>query len=146
MSTTRTGVFDHAVQSANTWVRDVAEAFPTEDRRFAYRVLRAWPHTLRDRLTVQSTAHFAAQLPELVRGMYYEGWNPSRVPEKYDRDVYVDRLAHEANISTKDVPKAAAAVASALARHLGAGQLDKVLDQLPAPIRDLLTPRRLESR
>lgn len=140
MSTTRIGVFDHAVQTANTWVNDVAEEFATDDRRFAYRVLRAWLHTLRDRLTVEAGAHFAAQLPELVRGVYYEGWNPSRVPEKYDLHGYVERFARAADISDRDVPKAAAVVATVLARHLTPGLLDKTFEQLPPPIQDLVNP------
>jgi len=32
--------FDHALHVAHTWVADVAKAFGTDDRRFAYRVLR----------------------------------------------------------------------------------------------------------
>jgi hypothetical protein len=27
-------------------------------------------------------AHVAAQLPELLRGVFYDGWNPSKVPVK----------------------------------------------------------------
>ncbi|MBP2478837.1 uncharacterized protein (DUF2267 family) [Crossiella equi] len=136
--TTKSGVFDHALQTANTWVRDVAEAFPTSDRRFAYRVLRAWLHALRDRLTVELGAHFAAQLPELVRGIYYDGWNPVRVPEKSGAGEYANRFAREADISDRDVPTAMAAVEAALRRHLSAGLLDKVFDQLPPDIRRLL--------
>ncbi|RSD11633.1 DUF2267 domain-containing protein [Amycolatopsis eburnea] len=30
-----------------------------------------------DRLTVEAAAHFATQLPELLRGVYYEGWTPA---------------------------------------------------------------------
>jgi uncharacterized protein (DUF2267 family) len=132
--------FDHAVQVATRWVHDVAQAFPTEDSEFAFRALRAWLHTLRDRLTVEAAAHFGAQLPELLRGTYYEGWNPSDVPKRYDSQAYIARFAQDAGISRPDVPKTAAAVTSGLQQHLSAGQLDKALDQLPNELRALLHP------
>ena len=47
---TKVSALDHAMQTAHTWVHDVAREFDTEDGEFAYRVLRAWLHTLRDRL------------------------------------------------------------------------------------------------
>ena len=72
---TKVSALDHAMQTAHTWINDVAREFDTEDREFAYRVLRAWLHTLRDRLTVEASAHFAAQLPDLIRGIFYAGWN-----------------------------------------------------------------------
>ena len=79
MSTaTKVSAVDHATQSAHTWIRDVAREFDTEDLEFAYRVLRAWLHTLRDRLTVQASAHFAAQLPDLIRGVYLRGLESQR--------------------------------------------------------------------
>ena len=64
MSTRRVSTFDHAVQVANSWVHNVAQECDKEDQHFAYRLLRTWLHTLRDRLTVRAAAHFAAQLPE----------------------------------------------------------------------------------
>lgn len=130
--------FDHALHTAHKWLADVAAAFGTGDRRFAYRVLRAWLHTLRDRLTVDSTAKFSAQLPELLRGMYYDGWEPHKVPIKYGPDEYVRRFAYEARIPEEEVRPAAATVASALASHLSPGQLDEVLAQLPEPVRAVI--------
>ena len=79
MSTnTKVSALDHAMHTAHTWIHDVAREFDTEDREFAYRVLRAWLHTLRDRLPVEASAHFAAQLPDLIRGVFYAGWNPGQ--------------------------------------------------------------------
>lgn len=143
MSTkTRVTAVDHASDVAHTWVRDVAKEFDTEDREFAYRVLRAWLHTLRDRMTVEASAHFAAQLPDLIRGVYYQAWNPHAVPEKYDADAYAARFAREANIALDDVGKAAAATTAAALHHLPATQMDKALGQLPAGIRNILKPER----
>jgi len=63
----------------------------TQDKRYAYRALRAVMHAIRDRLTVDETAQLAAQLPELIRGIYYEGWDPSRTPASYhDSKSFLD--------------------------------------------------------
>lgn len=137
MNRPRFDTYDHMTHTAYTWLADVAEALGTDDRRFAYRMLRAWLHTVRDRLTAENAAQFAAQLPELIRGVYYEGWSPGRVPMKYDADGFVARFAREARVSPADVPSKSGAVATALRRHLSAGQLDAALAQLPTPVRDL---------
>ena len=41
-------------------------------------------------------ADFAGQLPELLRGVFYGGWNPSRVPVKFGPREYVLRFARDA--------------------------------------------------
>lgn len=137
MSHSRADPFDHMVHTAHAWLADIAEAFGTTDRRFAYRVLRAWLHTLRDRLTVDGAVQFAAQLPELVRGVYYEGWNPSRVPLKYGREEFVERFATEANIPTDDVRRVVARVTVIMQGHLSPGQLDHAFAPLPGWLRDI---------
>ena len=100
------------------------------------------PGTTSDRLTVEASAHFAAQLPDLIRGIFYAGWNPSAVPENYDAEAYAARFAREANISLDDVGKAAAATTAAVLHHLPPPQMDKALDQLPREIRALLQAQR----
>jgi uncharacterized protein (DUF2267 family) len=132
--------FDHALQVATLWLHDVAAAFPTQDGEFAFRALRAWLHLLRDRLTVEAAAHFGAQLPELLRGIYYQGWSPHDVPKSYDTQMFISRFAQEAAISRSDVPRVGAAVSAGLLKHLSSGTLDKALDQLPGEQRALLRP------
>ncbi|BBX18480.1 hypothetical protein CRI77_08505 [Mycolicibacterium duvalii] len=139
-TSTKVPGLDHAMHAAHTWVNAVAAEFDTEDREFAYGVLRGWLHTLRDRLTVEAAAHFAAQLPDLVRGVFYGGWDPAAVPVKLDAKAYTARFAHEANIAVQDVPKAAAAVTAALMRLLPPAQVTKAINQLPDDIKTLLRP------
>jgi uncharacterized protein (DUF2267 family) len=144
---TRTGVdsLDRSIDKTNAWLADVAAKFGTEDRRLAYRVTRSWLHTLRDRLPVTIAAHVAAQLPELLRGVFYEGWNPSKVPVKYSKDEYIARFARDAQVHHDEVPRSGRLVTSAMRRHISAGAIDEALGALPADIRHLLeSPDRAE--
>ena len=102
-----------AQNTAHEWLTTVASALGTDDRRYTYRVVRAWLHTFRDRLTVESAAHFAAQLPELLRGIFYDGWVPSKVPLRYSADEYIDRISESATIRRTDVRSAMAGVGDA---------------------------------
>jgi len=137
--------FERAERTTTVWLDSVAAELDTDDRKFALRVLRAWLHTVRDRLSVNSAAKFAAQLPELLRGIYYDGWEPSRVPVKYTRDEYLARFGFEARVRLGDVPKAGAAVTAALSKHLSGGQLSEVLAQFPRDLRDLVSGRAATS-
>jgi uncharacterized protein (DUF2267 family) len=138
----RTGVdsLDRSIDKTNAWLADVAAKFDTEDRRMAYRVTRSWLHTLRDRLPVTIAAHMAAQLPELLRGVFYEGWNPSKVPVKYSKDEYIARFARDAQVHHDEVARAGRLVTSALRMHISAGAIDEVLGALPVDIRNLVAP------
>ncbi len=54
----------------------------TDDREQTHAVLKATPHAVRDRLGPENGAHFGAQLPILLRGVYYEGWRIAGTPSK----------------------------------------------------------------
>jgi uncharacterized protein (DUF2267 family) len=48
---------------------------------------------LRDRLTVEEAVDLRAQLPLIIRGIYYERWQPHRVPEKVQfRQIFLDEI------------------------------------------------------
>ncbi|WP_433522100.1 DUF2267 domain-containing protein [Nocardia pseudovaccinii] len=130
--------FAHTEQTARIWLDTVMECLGTSDRRYAYRVLRAWLHTVRDRLTVDAAAHLGAQLPELLRGIYYEGWRPSDVPKRYDQSEFVQLFAAEATISDGDVPFTVTCLSAALRDRFSPGTLEHALEQLPPTLRELL--------
>ncbi len=138
----RTGVdsLDRSIDKTNVWLADVARSFGTDDRRMAYRVTRSWLHTLRDRLPVPIAAHLAAQLPDLLRGVFYDGWNPSKVPIKFGRDEFVVRFAKDAQVHHHEVPMAGALVTSAMRRHMSSGAIDEALGALPGDVRALIMP------
>ncbi|MBX6751810.1 MAG: DUF2267 domain-containing protein [Micromonosporaceae bacterium] len=127
--------YAHAVHRASVWVADVAAALGTQDRHYARRVLRAWLHTLRDRLTIDAAAKFGQQLPELLRGTYYDGWEPSRVPMRYNAAEYVQRFAAEAMVPPSEVPAIAATVTHVITDHMSPGQVAEALAELPAGLR-----------
>ncbi len=54
----------------------------TDDREQTYAVLKATLHAVRDRLGPEKGAHFGAQLPILLLGVYYKRWHIARTPNK----------------------------------------------------------------
>ena len=83
--------FSTTVDKTNRVLKEIEGAYgwPQERRNQSYAALRAVLHALRDRLTVEEGAQFAAQLPMLIRGLYYAGWDPRRVPHKMTRDEFL---------------------------------------------------------
>jgi uncharacterized protein (DUF2267 family) len=133
-------IIERSVEKAHLWINDVAEQLGTDDHREAYRVLRAYLHALRDRLPVDEAAQLAAQLPELIRGIYYEGWNPSSTPVKYrDFTDFLNRVAEDAVLDGEtDASYAVSAVAGVLRRHVSAGEIDDIRAILPEELKPIL--------
>lgn len=133
-------IIERSVEKAHVWLNDLAEQLGTDDHRLAYRVLRAYLHALRDRLTVDETAQLAAQLPELIRGIYYEGWNPSSTPVRYrDFADFLDRVASDAALDGETAASyAVSAAAGVLRRHVSAGEIEDVRAILPEDLRPIL--------
>lgn len=126
---------NEALRAARTWVLEVAAELGTTDEEYAHRVLRAWLHTLRDRLTVEAAAEFAAPLPDLIRGEFYAGWNPAAVPVNRDAKSATVRFARTAGICVQEAGAATALTTAALMRLLPAAQVDTAAAQLPAGAR-----------
>lgn len=126
-------IIERSVEKAHVWLDEVAKQLGTEDHRLAYRVLRAYLHALRDRLTVDEAAQLAAQLPELIRGVYYEGWKPSATPVRYRGFTdFLDRVAADAELAGEtDASFAVSAAAEVLRRHVSAGEIEDIRAQLP---------------
>jgi uncharacterized protein (DUF2267 family) len=133
-------IIDRTVQQTNAWLEELASRLEADDRRAAYRVLRAYLHALRDRLTVDEAAQLGAQLPLLIRGIYYEGWNPSKTPVKYHHiDEFLGRVRDEAELAGETSASYAVSVAAEVLReHVSAGEIDDIRAQLPEELQPIL--------
>jgi uncharacterized protein (DUF2267 family) len=141
VSTTEVTLFEESTQKTRLWLDELAEELGRPgDQRYAMRVLRGFLHTLRDRLPVPETAHLAAQLPELLRGVFYEGWRPTTLPQRYhDLDTFLVRVVDQGQLAGEtEAAYAAEAAARVMRRHVGAGEMNKVRAVLPHDIVALL--------
>jgi uncharacterized protein (DUF2267 family) len=139
MTTTGLDVFDRTVQNSNIWLNELADLLGWQDRHGVYLALRATLHALRDRLTMEEMAHLGAQLPLLLRGMYYDGWDPDAQPLRLRRkDDFLD-LIRERFRSTDpiDVEAMARAVFTLLSNRVSRGEIDDVKQMLSDEIQTL---------
>jgi uncharacterized protein (DUF2267 family) len=132
-------VFDTTIQKTNIWINDLMKVLSWQDRHKAYLALRATLHALRDRLTVDEVAHLGAQLPMLIRGFYYEGWDPSHKPlRERHKEQFLAHIEHEfPGDDCVDPERVARSVFTVLAMRVSEGEIEDVKHVLPAEMRDL---------
>ncbi|WP_294606572.1 DUF2267 domain-containing protein [Roseovarius sp.] len=75
-------VIDHTVHLTHEWINDLSERLGWSSKSSTLRMLRTGLHQIRDHLGVNEVAQFSAQLPLLLRGMFFEGWVPKNTPLK----------------------------------------------------------------
>jgi uncharacterized protein (DUF2267 family) len=141
MSATGLKVFDSTIQTTNIWLDDIMKDLGWSDRQKAYHALRAVLHTLRNRLSVDEAAQLSAQLPLLIRGVFFEGWHPAHKPVKERRqDEFVAHVSESFALDTEaDPEQITRAVLKVLSRHIDVGETDSLRRVLPPAVQELLS-------
>jgi uncharacterized protein (DUF2267 family) len=137
MSATGLDVFDKTLQTTNIWLDEIMTAIGP-DRQVAWKVLSVVLHKLRDRMPVELSAHLGAELPLLVRGVYYDQYQPARQPTEWELDEFVEEVSEWlSDIRPVNPREAVQTVFAVLSRHIPRGQIDNVQQALPQDIRAL---------
>ncbi len=130
---------DHTVQLTHGWINELDAMLGWNDKARSYRLLRSVLQALRDWLPVNESADFAAELPNLLRGVYYEHWRPATTPVKQRSKA--DFLARVDHAFVGDpIAYTAEAVSIAfqfLSTKIAAGEIADVRHALPADVRAL---------
>ncbi|MFE8071807.1 DUF2267 domain-containing protein [Marinobacteraceae bacterium S3BR75-40.1] len=123
----------------NTWLRETADELGGIDEEDAWLRLRAVLQTLRERITVDEAAHFAAQLPIIARGLFFEGWHPTDSPQKWRHREEILEAINEKMSGREPVDAEATlrAVLSVIQRHLEPGEVEKIKEMHPKEVWDL---------
>jgi len=132
-------VFLTTLEKTNRWVNEICDLLHWDDRHKAYHGLRAVLHALRDRLPVPEAAHLGAQLPMLIRGMFYEDWKPAAAPIKIKTaqefyDLVQRHFRADRNVNPMRLTEA---VLKMLSTNTSPGELEKVLGIFPPELRAL---------
>jgi uncharacterized protein (DUF2267 family) len=136
--TTGLDTFDKTVQESNLWLKDVMERLNSYDRHHAYSTMRAVLHALRDRIGPENAAHLGAQLPMLLRGLFFEGWDPTGKPTKERHEnAFLAHIARELPRAAGpgEIEQGAVAVLDVLSKHIDRGAAVKLAAILPQDLR-----------
>ncbi|TPL12886.1 DUF2267 domain-containing protein [Mesorhizobium sp. B2-4-11] len=129
--------FTHAAEQAQQWVNELAQDLGLSEQH-AHRLLKSVLHTLRDWLTPEEMADLSAQLPTLIRGIYFEGWKPdTQMWERKRRDFVIcvrNSFGYEPDI---DIDQAIKAVFTVLDRHISHGEIVQVRNSMKKSLRQL---------
>jgi len=130
---------DQTIHKTNEWIDDVKNEIGCMSREEAYRALSSTLHALRDRLVPEEAVQLAAQLPLLIRGMYYDGYTLSGKPLTVrSKDDFLDLVGSELTTTPEINPEdAAKGVFSVLERRVSKGEIDDIKSQLPEEIKEL---------
>ena len=137
-------LIESTITTSRQWLRELLEGLerPEDEAGRAFHALRAGLHAVRDRLPIAEAVHLGAQLPTLVRGIYYDGFrltnDESKIRTKAEMIQRVQReLEPDKRLSALAVLHA---VIGLLEKHVSAGEIDKVVSTLPKAIAEMWKP------
>jgi uncharacterized protein (DUF2267 family) len=138
-------IIDKNIQKAYEGLKEIRSYMNMEntqpDALEALTSLRVVFHEFRDNIMLESSAHLSAQLPLLIRGMYFENWQLSKILLKErNKEQFIeavqDHLAHLSHPMI-DAEQEIKAVLCTLANKVSIGQINKIKQTLPSHIREL---------
>jgi uncharacterized protein (DUF2267 family) len=130
--------FEPSIEHARHWLAVIDDQLYLDDRAEALLILRHVLQALRDRLPIVTAAHLSAQLPLLLRGVFWEGWRSDDPIDKMSVQEFVSRI--DDGVSLKGVSEtedAIRVVTRLMADQFGGGMIDKILAVLPAEFETL---------
>lgn len=140
MGNTGISRLDDSMQKTNDWLKEVAENLGTGDREKAYQALRAVLHVLRERLTVEEGADLVAQMPLVMKGIFYDGFRPGKGLEKIKTKEEFFQRVEEQSKGFNDIDGALAsrAVFRVMEKKISEGEIVDIESILPQDLKDFM--------
>ena len=138
-SRTHVSVFDESLHCTHDWLRELEDLIGLDNQAQACSILREVLHALRDRLSPDEAADLASQLPMIIRGFYYEGYQPSRTPTHYRTRQEFYETIRERTLRVGDVDPAVAVgcVFKMLSHRISQGEISDIRHVLPEELREM---------
>ena len=138
MTTPGLEILNRNVQITHEWINELDAMLGWNDKARSYRLLRVTLQTLRDCLPLAEIADFSAQMPTLLRGVFYEHWRPGAEKKRFNVEQFYARLDEAfSQDPIKDMGDVVAIVFDFLSAKISAGEISDVRHALPVSIREV---------
>jgi uncharacterized protein (DUF2267 family) len=133
-------IWDKALSKTNVWLSDLSQELGWTNAHLTLLALRAVLHSLRDRLPPDEAVDLAAQMPLIVKGLYFDGWDPSATPVKArtkEEFLALVKKRLQRGILDPDPERVTRAVFKLIAQRVSEGEIRDVRGVLPAELAEL---------
>lgn len=130
-------VLNRNIHKIYDWLYDIADNCEWDDLNKPLAALRAVLHQVRDNLPLNESVHFSAQLPLLIKGIYFENWNPNIAPLKErNEELFLSSVSENLKMHPDvDPQEAVIGVVGTLTHKLPKEEIAKLNKVLPKGIR-----------
>lgn len=121
------------------WVEEVSNHLESnQNEMLVWNVLVEVLFEIRDMLGIVKVFEFSEELPTLIRGVYFEGYDINNAPFVFDADNLRERL----NLVTRygiriKIPEAFRAVLGVLYNHITEEKLEEIYKHMPKEIKTI---------
>lgn len=129
---------DRSIQLSMKWLNEVGEELRWPDEERVYDATKAVLNALRDRLPVGEAVEFAAQLPMLLKGIYYDSYDLGGKPLKIrDREEFFDLIRDNFGGEALNPREPMIAFLKVYLRKTGTGEFEDIKRVMPEELRGL---------
>lgn len=135
-------VFARTTHKSQIWIKEVQREMKWMSGDNVYHLLRAVLQSLRDQLSAHEAAHFAAQLPLLLRGTFYEGWNPkSKLSPSISKINFLELVKEKLNpmgVQNFELEKGVLITLTVIKRHISVGEMKDLTSLLNPDLKNFI--------
>lgn len=138
----KVSVFARTLNKSQEWIKEMHHELKWMTGDSLYHLLRAVLHSLREQLTINEAAHFSAQLPLLLRGTFYEGWDPqSNLRNAANRDDFLQIVKNKMSpvgIPNFDLEQGVSTALSVIKKHISSGEMEDLVGMLNPSLKNFI--------
>lgn len=134
-------ILENNIHQTMDWIYAIEEAchWDEDNQKRAFAALRAVLQELRNLLPLEYVVQLSDQLPLVIRGIFFENWDPNSISvQEIKKEDFLDAIAKTLypyrDIDVEEITKG---VLQVLGEKLPAGELGKILKNMPREIKEL---------
>ena len=133
-------IWDNAQSKSSSWISDLSDHLGWANAPLTLLALRAVLHALRDRLPPDEAVELSAQMPLIIKGVYFDQWDPSATPVRIrTREEFLGLVRTNLQRAARDIDpeRLTRAVFKLLSERVCEGEIRDVRSVLPAQVAEL---------